>query len=59
MTDLKDNPVSYDIMGWGYFKLKLYSEAVKYLTLSYNKKPSLDTKQRLEMAKEKLKESGQ
>lgn len=54
-ADTKKDITSFDILGWGYYKKGDYPNAVRYLQLAYELRPGADIKQRLEMAKAKLK----
>jgi tetratricopeptide (TPR) repeat protein len=57
-AETKRDITSFDILGWGYYNIGDYKKAVYYLSLSYNQQPTAEVKRRLEMAQEKLKNSG-
>lgn len=54
-ADTKKDVTSFDILGWGYYKKGDYANAVRYLQTAYELRPGAEVKQRLEMAKARLK----
>lgn len=58
-AETKGDVTSFEILGWGYYKIGDYKKSVQYLKMSYDKDPSVEVKRRLEMAQEKLRATGQ